>query len=1194
MRQASVALAVLASLSLTTAAGAAQWAPVLGARVSEPTITVLESNDTRTLIEYELAGYFVHTIDIDGQEHVVLSIPGEGLLMENGMPDLPTIRKSIILPDDGLMGARIVEAEYEVRSTLPVAPSKGHFTRDVDPATVPFTFAALYGADTWYPAQTALLHEPYILRDFRGAVAQVNPIQYNPAQGALRIAKRIVVEIAREAPGGANTLDRTGRPDVVASDFDAIYRGHFINYGMDRYTPIAEPGNLMVITYDAFRPYVDPLVDWKLEKGIPAKVRNLSTIGSTSAQVKAFIDSLYSSPEGITYVILVGDKAQMPTMQGTIEGADSDPCYAKCAGGDHYPDLFISRLSAQTAAEVEIQVLKCINYEKYPHTGAAAEWYHKGTGIASSQGSPPDYTRCEWLRDMLLAYTYTHVDQIYDPGATASQVTTALNDGRSIVNYLGHGSGTSWSTTGFSNGNVHALMNVDMLPWIIDVACLNGDFGGHSECFAEAWLRAGSPSAPTGAIGMYSASTSASWVPPCDMQYHAVELFTTEQTNTLGGMLFGGVMHAMDLWPGSEGVKLMEQYHIFGDCSLMVRSDVPAPLDMAHLGVLLIGLTTYDVTVTDASGPVDGALVCAQSGAPDDLFAYGYTNASGQVTLDLGAGATTVGTLDLTATAYNCVPDFDSAAIIPPEGAYCVHDSHVIDDDNYGTSSGNGDGLADAGEQIELIVTLKNVGNDIAYGVTATLTESSPYATLADDYEEFGDVPAGGTAQSLDDFDVVIAGDCPDGHMIPCTLEATDGTDTWMSIFSVPVCSADLSILDVVVDDAPGGGNGNGCPEAGETVSLSVSIENTGSKAASNVTAILSSTDPYVVIGQDQAAAAAVAGSGGTATLTPDFTVALRPDVPDFHQLVLHLDFSADGGFSGDDEFEITVGASSLSDDFESGEGPWTHSTVTAGYGDQWHMETYRYHSSNHTWKFGGAGSSSYADLSDGVLVSPPVCLGADGQMTFWDWLDAEEESPTWAWDCALVEVSTDGGATWVNLPPVGGYSHLKNYNPVNPLPEGTPCWSGYHTWREESFDLTAYEGTMALFRFRFASDGYVTEEGWYVDDVMITSTTTGVEGEQLSLLPARFALDQNVPNPFNPVTTIHYALPENARVTIRVYNVAGKAVKTLKDAEETAGYKSVAWDGTDEAGRSVASGIYFYGMTAGGFSDKRSMVLLK
>jgi hypothetical protein len=102
----------------------------------------------------------------------------------------------------------------------------------------------------------------------------------------------------------------------------------------------------------------------------------------------------------------------------------------------------------------------------------------------------------------------------------------------------------------------------------------------------------------------------------------------------------------------------------------------------------------------------------------------------------------------------------------------------------------------------------------------------------------------------------------------------------------------------------------------------------------------------------------------------------------------------------------------------------------------------------------------------------------------------------------------------------------------------------------------------------------------------------TGVGG---SAAPARLALRQNVPNPFNPVTAIQYDIPAGgADVTIRIYGVSGRLVRTLVDGRRAAGTGTVTWDGTDHHGSAVASGLYFYRMVSGAFTQTRKMVLLK
>lgn len=94
--------------------------------------------------------------------------------------------------------------------------------------------------------------------------------------------------------------------------------------------------------------------------------------------------------------------------------------------------------------------------------------------------------------------------------------------------------------------------------------------------------------------------------------------------------------------------------------------------------------------------------------------------------------------------------------------------------------------------------------------------------------------------------------------------------------------------------------------------------------------------------------------------------------------------------------------------------------------------------------------------------------------------------------------------------------------------------------------------------------------------------------------LPTEFALSQNVPNPFNPSTQIHFALPKDAQVNLSVYNVLGQHVTTLVDDFMRAGRQTILWDGADASGTTVASGVYFYKLRAGDFSDTKKMLLLK
>jgi len=113
----------------------------------------------------------------------------------------------------------------------------------------------------------------------------------------------------------------------------------------------------------------------------------------------------------------------------------------------------------------------------------------------------------------------------------------------------------------------------------------------------------------------------------------------------------------------------------------------------------------------------------------------------------------------------------------------------------------------------------------------------------------------------------------------------------------------------------------------------------------------------------------------------------------------------------------------------------------------------------------------------------------------------------------------------------------------------------------------------------------------------------TPVEWEEVedgARLPQEFDLRQNYPNPFNPATVIEYALPRASQVKIRIYNILGQRVRDLVDERQEAGYKAISWDGKDDSGNEVGSGIYFYRIVARTnqaseeFVKRRKMILLK
>ena len=165
---------------------------------------------------------------------------------------------------------------------------------------------------------------------------------------------------------------------------------------------------------------------------------------------------------------------------------------------------------------------------------------------------------------------------------------------------------------------------------------------------------------------------------------------------------------------------------------------------------------------------------------------------------------------------------------------------------------------------------------------------------------------------------------------------------------------------------------------------------------------------------------------------------------------------------------------------------------------------------------------------------------------------------------------------------------------PVNTifLPPYQRCYSSQIDWTWDTFDLSAYSGPVLL-RFRFASNEQYGFTGWYIDDISITTEQATGE-EDIPSAPAVNALRSVYPNPFNPSTTIVYEVSRRSPVQLKIYDVSGRAVRTLVSDSFDPGVKKAVWDGRDDRGNTVSSGVYFCRLKIGIYTATARLVLLR
>jgi hypothetical protein len=160
-----------------------------------------------------------------------------------------------------------------------------------------------------------------------------------------------------------------------------------------------------------------------------------------------------------------------------------------------------------------------------------------------------------------------------------------------------------------------------------------------------------------------------------------------------------------------------------------------------------------------------------------------------------------------------------------------------------------------------------------------------------------------------------------------------------------------------------------------------------------------------------------------------------------------------------------------------------------------------------------------------------------------------------------------------------GPYDRITE-EPIQPQEPGCYCYCDE--------DVTSGESYYYMLGLADFSDS----SGLFGPVMVSARTDVAVCGEDQ--LPSRYGLSQNYPNPFNPETTIEYQIPQAGDVHMAVFNILGQKICTLVDEARVAGRYQVIWDGRDDSGRPVASGVYFCHLTAGSYRQTRKMTLLK
>ena len=924
---------------------------------------------------------------------------------------------------------------------------------------------------------------------------------------------------------------------------------------------------------------------------------------------------------------------------------------------DLYPEVFVGRAPASTKAEARYFATKVAIYEKDPPTDYQLNMLFLGAILWSDPVTDAGVGK-NMIDSLYVPPRFDPITKLYESLGNESytSVMNALNEGQNLINHDGHG-WIDYMGVGeghLDGSDMDALRNGYDFGILYSIGCWVGAFhyDAISEHFVNNPLGGGVAFIANSSYGWGSPGNPGfGYSDRFDHTFY--EKLFVEKINRIGAAIALSKAHYA---PRSRAANVYRwhqyQLNLLGDPEMPIWTDLPTELTVSIPESVCVGTSRLPVTVT-SDGPVVGALVCVSKDG--EVYERHYTGFEGKASLDISP--TTPGFLTLTVTAVDHLPFIDSIAVhstgpyvgyrdhelgggngnqemnpgetldigitienfgndiaqdvsailTSPDHSVTFTDSsfdfgslepgdtatgiysfsissdvenghavfftlHVTDGvrdwaSNFSiraatpllniwkyavddSSGGNGNGIPEPGETLDISVWVRNTGLGLSRDVSGSVGSGDPYIRFADSTGTFGDVPTFSAASG--DFVCVVDEMCPTPYFAELVL-GTSTSDGYLFSDTLVLVIGETTFSDDMEGGADRWSHGGVSDRWHLTSYRAHSGEyswycgNEGSWSYDNGMACYLESSPIVVI-------------PGTALSFWHWYDVTIYGVDGLHVVILHgsvsdtLDFIGSGGALD----SLLMGNPWIEEVYDLSHYPMgdtirvRFSFVSDGndVAEGFYIDDVRV----------GPGRSLEPDIP--VLLYPP-----NGSVT-------NDKTPTFRWSsvagpqgCYTLQYSTDqafldGVATVEILP-----------NPMYTVPSTAPLDTGIYYWRVKTMNAQGLESDYQL-PFEF----------------VLEATVGGIRGIPL---PKTFAVNC-VPNPFVGATTIKYQLPSPTEITLTIYDITGRIVRTLVDEGESAGYHQVAWDGKNDNGEAAGVGIYFCTLRTDMHRAVKKLILLK
>lgn len=954
-----------------------------------------------------------------------------------GEPSLPVANKLIAIP----YGVKDVTVEVKSYNTKVYAladygvkalyPQQPLLFKNQKPEDVPFAYnEKAYAHKGFAERPIAEVKIQGTMRGIQVGALTVNPVQYDAASNSIRVFNDIVVEVRYSQYDKSTAYNEFAR--TFSPYFAGVY-GQMFNWRDDVYDQHPDlwqaPVKMLVIANRMFEDALQQWLAWKTTKGFYLNVNYTDEIGSNASAIRAFIQEEYDK-DAPTFLVIVGDKEQVPaSATGSETNCVTDLQYSSI-DGDQFPDMYHSRLSATSAAQLTAMLNKALEYEQY--TMPDPSYLNNALLIAGADnGYGVEVGRPTiWYASNYYYNTEHGFDNVYEfSHGSYTNCYSYLSSGVGFANYTAHGSQTSWADPEFNVNNVNNLTNEHKYFLAIGNCCQSGDWG-YGTCFGEAMVRAENK----GAYAYIGSCPNTTWYN--DYYFgvgatnrHDGTMPTFEET-TMGmydaawvddayntvcsymfiGNLAGNAAQALGYQMHSATLYYWQAYHVLGDGSVMPFRVQPTENNVSHMPTLPIGMDFFTVSADPGSyvgitkdGILYGAGMIGESGTAD--IAISPITSGGDVTICV--------------THPQRIPYTNVIPAAAMEGAYVAIDNVECEQPLV------------TGAYVTPTVALKNVGIETAENINVVLSTESEYIELVGTTATVPSLAPDQVYPIADAFSFNTNVNIPNNTKVRFFVTCTAGDDTWEGKFDLTFGAPEFAVTNISNTELAPGGNGT----------ITFDIANNGGADAENAVLEVYTSSSDLTLAANSFDLGNIA-TGTSINFPVDVTVNSGVEIGSTYEVNYLV---TAGHYSTSGSYIITVG--NIVETFETGDFSlydWQFSGST-----NWTIVNEGAYAGTYCAQ---SGSISHSQQTDLILT---IDILADGEISFYRKVSSENN---WDW--------------------------LRFY--IDNVQKGE--WSGDAAWNQEAYPVTTGTHT---FKWSYQKDGSVSNgsDCAWVDNIQFPPT---------------------------------------------------------------------------------------------------------